>query len=907
MVGLNGYNLFRKDRHCYINAPSGGGVLIATRIGLSVSQLINVSINVEQIFVEISCLSKNLIVGAFYVPPRENIDIYQQHMDDIDNLRAQYESHEFFIIGDYNLPHTLWYNYSDLSDTLHAYCNSIDNVVQENAALILNYFSFLGFYQYYPIHERKGYTLDLAFSSLQEAQLSRIVSDDYLVPIEVSNHVPVFFQIDVFKSVNIDRVKCELNFDKADYVSINSKLENINWEAEFGEYSLDTSVDKFYSVLNEIIRENVPTKRIFSSSYPPWFSHELISHIINKKKIHKKWLEFNISEDYVEFKRLRALCIRLSKSERQNYITNVENSSSKNIKYFWNYVNKLTSNNVIPEEMFLHDVKAKSKEEVCNLFARNFELVYVNANSNFYHELCISDDVNLLIDTDDIISAIGNMKNSASVGPDSIPACFIKMCKSTISKPLLYLYNLSLRNGHMPSIWKKSYITPVFKAGNKQNVLNYRPISIMGSIAKIFDCIMTQKLTSKCIQFVTSRQHGFVKGRSTLTNLILYSDYIAQSLNRSVQVDSIYLDFAKAFDSVNHGILIYKLFNLGIKGSTLKWIASYLTNRELQVNIKGNFSRPFIVNSGVPQGSHLGPLLFILFINDVVDRVKVAEVLVFADDIKIFLAVNSFYDQVQLQKDLHTIWEWSVVNKLKLNCDKCKVLTFCRSNDKRLNFCYAIDNNVLEKVNVQKDLGVIFESNFTFNQHLNATVSKAFNMLGFVMRSTKEFKNLKAIISIYKSLVRSVLTYASIIWSPHYDVYVSKLNSVQHKFIRFLAFKTGNPMRFDNHDYSQLSLQFNLESIKSLHIRDDLCFVKKSKLLMINCTEVNSLFVQRQHTYNVRGARELVEQFSDKNYVYHSVVHRLRRKWNNLPSNIKCCNSISKFKSSLRNVIFKYY
>lgn len=906
-VGLKGYNVFRRDRYNFVGGPNGGGVLVAVKSGIAASELSVNSSNVEHLFIEISNLNTKLIIGVFYAPPRENIDVYNEHMSVVESLKSFYSSHEFVILGDYNLPNTLWSNYSDLSDSLHAdYCGN-DNVIQENVDTVLNHFSFLGFHQYYPVYEKKGYTLDLAFSSLPEECVSGIVSSDSLVPIEEANHVPSFFQLNCAKIVSIESIKNVLNFNKADYDVINSKFGSMDWERIFGDVSLDYSVDKFYSIVDKIVYDHVPTTRVTPSSYPEWYSDELISNVIRKKRMHKQWLEFGVIDDYAEFKKIRAACIRLSLLDRQKYIDRVEKNCSKDTKYFWNYFNKLTKNNYVPDEMFLHDKKSTNKREVCDLFARNFELAYLNSGTRFCHQLYISDDCDIIISLNDIINALKNMKNKMSLGPDGVPAFFIKKCVNTISKPLLLLFNLSLKNGCMPSIWKKSFVTPVFKAGNRRDILNYRPISILSSIAKLFDSIMANKLTDKCIRFIISQQHGFVAGRSTLTNLILYSDYISNSLNERVQVDSIYLDFEKAFDSVNHDILIFKLFNFGIKGTILKWIASYLSNRELKVNLKGNLSGSFFANSGVPQGSHLGPLLFVLFINDVVCGVKTAEILIFADDIKIYFSIDSFYDQVRLQKDLDAIWEWSLLNRLKLNCLKCKVLSFSRSAEKKWNFSYKINDTVLENVVEQKDLGVIFEKNFAFDQHLNATVSRAFNMLGFVIRASKEFKNVYAIIAIYKSLVRSLLTYASIIWSPYYDIHVRKLNSVQHKFLRYIAFKSGNPMSYDNHDYSEVSLNYQLESIKSIHVKDDLCFVKKSKLQIVNSREVNDLFTQRNLNYNMRNARELFEQRSDRDYVYHSTPFRLRRRWNRLPLHVKSCDSLVQFKIQLKPLVLRFY
>ena len=202
------------------------------------------------------------------------------------------------------------------------------------------------------------------------------------------------------------------------------------------------------------------------------------------------------------------------------------------------------------------------------------------------------------------------------------------------------------------------------------------------------------------------------------------------------------------------------------------------------MKIKGILSEPFLVNTGVPQGSHLGPLLFIIFINDVSHGLKFVKILIFADDIKIFSLVNNSYDQMCLQKDLDRIYQWSLLNKLNLNCNKCKIMSFYRNQVREFSFDYSLNGEVLELVNPIKDLGIVYEYNFEFNMHFDSITSKAFRLLGFVKRATKDFKNINSIVCLYKTLVRSNLLYNSQIWSSSYDIYIKKLESVQHKFLR---------------------------------------------------------------------------------------------------------------------------
>lgn len=909
-LGLHNYLVFRRDRYDVVNAKYGGGVLIAVKNHLN-AKLIVTSSEIEEIFVEISGLTKNLIIGGFYTPSIET-EVYIKHFKTVDKLIDLYREHEFMIMGDYNLRETLWSNHNDVSDNLLASCYSSNTLIRDNAVSLMNFFSYFGMSQYYPVHQAKGYTLDLAFSTLKENDVRLVNSLDSLVPL-VPHHNQAFFEIASKHECNINRIESKLNFCKADYIVINNKLSSLNWEEIFVENSVENNVAKFYSILNKLIFEHVPLKKEIPSTYPIWYSNTLISNIVGKKKIHKRWLQFGVFADYTEFKKLRSMCIRQSINDRREYIEKIESKSNKNIKHFWNYVSTLSKSNGIPQEMFLNETKSNSNIGACNLFAKNFELVYLQSNLSFSHQLLLNNELDFTIGVKEIEAAINNLKESNNVGPDGLSAYFVKSCMNTIVKPLYLLYNQSLVLGHMPKLWKKTFVTPVFKAGNKNDVLNYRPIAIIGTISKIFDSIVANNLAEICMLFIVDSQHGFVKGRSTLTNLLFYNSFISETLNDSKQsdevkqVDSIYLDFSKAFDSVNHDLLIYKLSKFGLSGGTLNWIYSYLSGRELLVRIKGNFSDSFVATSGVPQGSHLGPLLFVLFINDVGNTLKFATILIFADDIKIFARIKNFYDQVCLQKDLDAIYEWSCLSQLRLNCSKCKVLSFIRSGTE-LQFQYTVASRPLETVERIKDLGVIFQSNFEFDTHLNAVTSKAFQLLGFLKRSTREFRSYSSIIHLYKTLIRPVLLYGSIIWSPSKITHITVLESVQHKFFRYIAYKMGRSLSYDEHDYSELAVSLGLESVKSLHIYHDLLFVRKVTLNLINSECIMNLFVKRDVPYELRLVREMREMNTNKNFIYYSSVPRLRRKWNKIviPSDIYCIGNLGVFKKKLKELVNRY-
>lgn len=250
------------------------------------------------------------------------------------------------------------------------------------------------------------------------------------------------------------------------------------------------------------------------------------------------------------------------------------------------------------------------------------------------------------------------------------------------------------------------------------------------------------------------------------------------------QVDVIYTDFSKAFDRVCHSYLINKLSRIGIHSTLLNWIESYLRGRKQYVDLSGWRSRQFDVPSGVPQGSHLGPLLFIIFINDIVNQLKFAQCLMYADDLKLYAEVRCSSDALKLQSDLDLLVHWSIKNGLSFNIDKCCTMTFFKKR-KPIRHRYMMNGVALNRVNTMRDLGVLFDENCTFNKHIDCVVAKAYSMLGFMKRICSDFVDPYTLKSIYCAHVRSHLEYASVVWCPSYGIHIVKLESIQKKFVLY--------------------------------------------------------------------------------------------------------------------------
>ena len=323
-------------------------------------------------------------------------------------------------------------------------------------------------------------------------------------------------------------------------------------------------------------------------------------------------------------------------------------------------------------------------------------------------------------------------------------------------------------------------MVPVHKSGDPENVANYRPISILNAIPKVFENLVTKFLTSCLGPNIIHEQFGFKKNSSTELNLLTYLDILTGALEGGVEVHSIYTDFSKAFDRVNHGLLISKLKTLGVSGTLLLWINSYITGRTQMVHLNNFKSSKILVSSGVPQGSHLGPLLFNIFINDILSCFKHSHFLLFADDLKLFLKISTLDDCFALQEDLDRLTEWCHTSGMDLNVLKCKVIKFHRSRNFN-NFAYHIEGSPLGCVDQISDLGVLFSSNLDFTSHIDNVINKSLRMLGFVKRSTGGFSSINAIKTLYSSYVRAHLEYAASVWSPNYMCHINRIERVQRK------------------------------------------------------------------------------------------------------------------------------
>ncbi len=369
-------------------------------------------------------------------------------------------------------------------------------------------------------------------------------------------------------------------------------------------------------------------------------------------------------------------------------------------------------------------------------------------------------------------------------------------------------------------------------------------------------------------------------------------------MNQGLSTHTIYTDFSKAFDMVNHGILIDKLKQCGVKGSALDWLKSYLTDRLLQVRVNGYISELYEATSGVPQGSHLGPILFNIFINDIGEHFK-SEYQLYADDLKIFRKINSDDDIDILQRDINTLYSWCQKNNLNLNKNKCVVLSRLANPPPAT---YYLNEHQLSEVSSIKDLGIIIDNKFNFSCHVDRITSHAFKTVGFLFRAGKEFKDVYTLIHIFKTLVRPTLEYGCIIWSPHTQQMIDRIEKIQRKFCKFLTYymyTRGTHLTTD-----EVYRHFKIDSLFNRCRAADLTFFYKSIQGQIQCPEISNQFEFIESRPGLRTRRLLTTMKTTKNYIYHGPKNRIANMVNEYIADIDFfVRSLSSFNSNVKKII----
>ena len=688
------------------------------------------------------------------------------------------------IMGDFNFPNLDW-------GTRNIGGGTVD--VQSQALCLLEFMDHFALEQFVTEPTRINNILDLFLAN--DCNLVRKVSVEDLA---MSDHRLIVVKADLglVRNSQVDRVRIRdalgaRNFmsDKTDWTQIKLELRSINWSELTTGKTPDDIYEVIYGILVEISAKYVPERRSVRRKEIPRDRRILM------RKRRKIVIKIGKENDQIVKERLKfeagALEHQLVASHR-NETRRTEEKAVKaiktNSKYFYNYARSKSN---IKSRIGPFDVDGVNVVEALDkakVLLRQFESVFSapKYSSEYIDSLeagaSQSSMEEMRFGEEDLVECIGKLSGTSAPGPDGIPVILLKKCQEELKKPLHILWTESVRVGVVPSRLKLGVVVPIFKGGERHLARNYRPVCLTSHIIKVFEKVVVNAL----VKFMENQslfnrnQHGFRKGRSCLSQLLEQHAEILDSMCTGGAVDVIYLDFAKAFDKVDHGVLLEKLKEIGVHGVLLKWIRCFLTNRKQVVEVEGEITQESVVTSGVPQGSVLGPLLFLVHISDIDKYVVHSRVASFADDTRIRKVVTSAADCDELQADLQGVYRWVVENNMELNDAKFEALRYgVHPDDNRV---YRTEGGLeITRKESLKDLGVVVSDSGGFSEHIEAAVSRCRRQAGWILR-TFETRDLLPMLTLYKSLVVPIAEYCCQLWNPAAIGDIAKLEGVQRTF-----------------------------------------------------------------------------------------------------------------------------
>lgn len=610
------------------------------------------------------------------------------------------------------------------------------------------------------------------------------------------------------------------------------------------------------------------------------------------------------------FRRLRQRIKNWIRASRKAYLNSISSNIFTNPRPFWSFFKSKSKSSSLPETMFTDDKAAFSTDlDKAEAFSSFFCSIFTD------HSCCsLSSSLgtlspcsesaailnNITFSPGEVLLELKRLKTSKSTGPDGLPARILVECATEIHSSVCELFNLSLSSGKFITEWKDANISPVFKKGSKSMFSNYRGISLLPILSKVLEKCVARKL----VDFIDSRlfalQHSFRHGLSCTTQLLCVLHDIGRSLDRGDEIDVIYLDLTRAFDTVCHSRLLLKLQRFGIAGSLLSWFSDYLSSRQQRVVINGISSSWQPVISGVPQGSVLGPILFILYINDLPQCINFSRVAMFADDSKCYNTIRSCVDSSNLQSDLTNISNWASLNELSFQPKKCENLRISRKRFSAHRI-YSLNNVQLKTVDFVRDLGVYISKTLLWSHHINCIAAKSNKMLGFLRRTCSRNLPVNSLRMLYIALVRSNITYASQVWAPSSSgsIYLMKtLEGVQRRASKLILHNLDLNYKTRLIRLKLLPFSFFCEYLDLLFLFR--CLQDEIHLNIFQFVQFCSSVTRRGSSgLELRLLPARTSTFRDSYFV------RICPLWNALPIEIRSSNSTATFKRLLRSLLRK--
>ncbi|MEW8548517.1 MAG: reverse transcriptase family protein [Candidatus Thiodiazotropha sp.] len=882
---------FRRDRI----GDSHGGIIVYVKNDIPCKRRQDLELlNIECVWLELNIKNRKLLVGTFYRPPSSS----PQVLIDIENsigLAVDTGITDIVITGDFNLNMINPQSEKKVLDICKQY--NLHQLINE------------------PTHftESSSSLIDLILVSNRQSIEMFGVGEPILMQ-DIRYHCPVYSIFNFKKSISKSFQRKVWLYEKGNYDELRNKVSDFDWNTvqneDINQYALN-----FSNKLLEIASECIPTK--FITVRPkdlPWMNNNIRKLMRKRNRLYKKYKTNKSPDKYNSYKKIRNEVIQALRKSKKDYVDSLAyklkntNFSSKD---YWKTLKsfiKPTQNASIPpllhESIYYSD--SMDKANILNDF-------FVAQTILDDHNATIPDNVtqDTFLDTISITSAevksvLQTLKLGKSSGPDTINNRILKELAAPLSQPLCELFNFSLMKCVCPSIWKEANVSPLFKKDDPSLVINYRPISLLNTIGKVMEKIIHKHIFNffKQQNVITCLQSGFVPGDSTTNQLVEIYNTFCKALDEGKEVRAIFCDISKAFDRVWHKGLLFKLKNAGINGCLLQWLSSYLSDRKQRVVIPGASSDWAFIQAGVPQGSILGPLLFLLYINDIVVNIN-ANVRLFADDTSLYLIVNDPNETATiLNDDLETIHKWAETWLVKFNPSKSESLILSRKTNANLHPPLVMNNEHIKEVTHHKHLGLFLSNDGTWHEHIDYITSKAWQRVN-IMRKLKFLLDRESLQIIYTSFIRPILEYSDIVWDNITQYEVNALQKIQNEAARIVTGATKLV------SLDMLNSETCWESLQARRSKHKLCTFYKMKN-NLSPAYLSSLVPEsfESTTYNLRDSQNIRPILTRTQLYYRSFLPSSIRDWNELPIEVRNSTSLASFKFQLnRDIpkIPKYY
>ena len=879
--------------HTFREGMRGGGVSVFAR-NSEMSKIEDLSVcnsTIESCVSKITCCSKTLIIIGIYRPHSDTVENFLTALNNILNNQIVKNCEMVIISGDFNI------NLSDYNTT------SVNNF--SNCLNSMHFIPLITRPTRFPPNEQTSNP-----STLDHIWINCLVPfKSGILYMDLTDHCPVFVNFN-FGLLNENDSKFELRFrpfNKQNFNKLVSLVANVNWDTELDGNNIDMNCVKFIKIVNDFYCHCFPLKVKFLSRkrlQKPWLSPSLMK-LIKQKSNYFKLFKMNIISKSVNNMFKNQVNKRIETAKNEYYLRAFDQSRT-NIRRTWKIMHDLIGKNVANrkiKKLLIDNTMFTEDKDISERFNEFFKTAVTSLNenlppsntspisyvSNSPVESLFSFEPITVSDCSLIIKNLKLTKNDIN----SIPVKLFISLHVYLSYPITKLINSSFNVGIFPDSLKVARITPVHKKGATDLPSNYRPISSLPLLSKIFERCAKDQLMEFCARssVLFRGQFGFQKNKSTCDALIALTEKLYDNLNEKRSTLSVAIDLSKAFDSVNHDILTDKLMMYGIRGVPLNWFKTYLSNRKQYVRIGSSSSKISTLNISVPQGSILGPVLFLLYINDLPNATTMDAVL-YVDD-STFVSSHSFKDLLlsQTNDQLVNVHEWCSSNKLHINSNKTEILKCSnRRDDFSSNSVLFMGKNVPFSRHVTL-LGVLIDENLNFGPHINAVSSKLARSTGILFKIRNALP-LQARLNYYYGLVYPYLTYNILIWGSTNFNHLSPLVIQQKRIIRIIA----------NSNYiahtSPLFYKLGLLKLVDIHKFQAAVYMYKNQF--------NDMYIHN-HGLNTRNSHNLVPKHHKLSRTQQAISYVGPKIWNNLPLGIRIIPNLNTFKRTLKSYLLSHY